>query len=259
MRSALVVLALGGFAGLAHGAPAPWNSSFALPLLAGGERPDLIFAQRAIEREWGPSDDSVYVEVDVPEWRSEGLAATASLLIPGLGQAYAGVPKRGLVFAAIEVAGWVTRQLHVGRADDLETAAVDYAGPPDRSESAWSFDRWAAATRQDPADLEALHQADPEVFYDLIATDPRFLAGWSGDPEQTRGEFAGLLHESEERLQVAHYSSVLLWANHIVAAVDALRAARLANLRLAPGIGIQLKGGWRGGGPALTAKIERSF
>jgi len=63
------------------------RSELALARLAGASHPELIWAQRTIEREWGPSEDSVYVETDVPGWRSEGLALGLSAAVPGLGQA----------------------------------------------------------------------------------------------------------------------------------------------------------------------------
>src|SRR5262245_48812201 len=72
-----------------------------------GERePELILAQRTIDRTWGPSDDSVYVTVEVPNWKSEPLATTLSAVVPGSGQWYVGEKGNALVYAAIEVAGW---------------------------------------------------------------------------------------------------------------------------------------------------------
>jgi hypothetical protein len=59
------------------------GSAFALPLVTGHARPELVLAQRAIDRSWGLSEDSSYAEVDVPQWRSEGLAVGFSAVVPG--------------------------------------------------------------------------------------------------------------------------------------------------------------------------------
>src|SRR5258706_14865209 len=52
-------------------AEASRGSLLALSLLAETSRPELQFAQRTIDRTWGPSDDSLYHEVNVADWKSE--------------------------------------------------------------------------------------------------------------------------------------------------------------------------------------------
>src|SRR5262245_34774719 len=66
---------------------------------------DGLLAQRTIDRQWGLSEDSVYVTVDVPGWKSEALATTLSAIVPGTGQFYTG-EGMGWVFVAAEAAGW---------------------------------------------------------------------------------------------------------------------------------------------------------
>lgn len=233
-------------------------SELALPLVASDSKPTLLLAQRTIEREWGPSDDSIYVVHEIPEWRSEGGAMVMSAAIPGLGQAYAGEPLRGLWFALVEVAGWVVTGVHVNRAGDLRDAAAAYAGAPSDSNSTWSFARWEKATSGNPADLEALYAGDPESFYFKIGADSVYQAGWN-DPSESRDYFNSLRKISDDRLRVAHASEVVLWINHLVAALDALHVARIHNLPLQRQLGLQLKGGWSHGSPTIVATIERKF
>lgn len=230
-----------------------------LTSISGGDHPELIFAQRVIDREWGPSEDSVYVEMEIPQWRSEGAAMGLSAALPGLGQAYAGNRRRGLWFALAEAVGWASRQIYRSRGDELAEEAVAFVGTPERSGSAWSFDRWTATNSDERNELERLYQADRQAFYDRIAEDPRYLSGWSGDPLETRRDFGGLLRVSNDRLRYARYASMALWINHVASAVDALHATRLHNVSLAPGLGLKLKGGWRSGGPQLRAAVERKF
>jgi hypothetical protein len=229
----------------------------ATPALHQERRPVLVLAQRAIERDWGASDDSIYVEHDVPGWRSEGFAMAMSAVLPGAGQAYAGEPTRGLWFALAEAAGWITRQVYRHRGDALRDDAAAFAGTPGDSASAWSFERFRDVTGEDAAELEALYAGDRDAFFERIATDPRFAAGWSG--EEGRRHFAALREISDDRLRLARYAGTMLWLNHLAAAVDAIRVARARNLPLTPRVSLEIETDWRHGRPALVAAVVRRF
>jgi hypothetical protein len=235
-------------------------TELACPLVTDQEPPTLLFAQRAIERNWGPSDDSIYVEHDIPEWRSEGVAMSLSALVPGVGQAYAGETMRGVWFLAAEVAGWLSRGIFRDRGGDLRADAAAFAGDPHDSTSAWSFERWESATSNVAAELRVLYNADREVFYDLIGSDPQYAVGWN-DPQDNREHFSALRGLSDDRLRWAHAMEVGLWINHIVSAADALRAARLHNLPYLEKLGtkVKVKGGWRHGEPTWAVALERRF
>jgi hypothetical protein len=256
---ALVLVGLAAATAAVTAAPstAAAYSRLAIPLVA-GDNPTLILAQRTIDRSWGPSDDSIYVEVAVPDWRHEGAALGLSAAVPGLGQEYVGDRMRGLWFAAAEIAGWTARLLYRHRGDHFRDMASSYAGVPSDSTSRWSLTRWARSTQSDPSQLAALYAADPDAFYELIATDSRYLAGWGGNASESQGYVARLREVSDDRLRFARYATTALWLNHLAAAVDALRAARLHNLALKPNTSLRLESGWRNG-PTVTAKIERRF
>jgi hypothetical protein len=260
--AALVALALIGAAASARAGDAVDAlrcSRLAFPLVEGETAPELVLAQRAIEREWGLSEDSVYVEIDVPRWRSEVVAAMMSAAVPGAGQTWVGGPKRGLWFALAEAAAWTARILLHRSGEAAREDAAAFAGAPQDSTSAWSAARWQAANGGEAADALALYSADPEAFFDAIATDPRYLAGWTGDPQASRHEFASLRATSDRRLRGARFSEQMLWVNHVVATVDAIRAARLHNRTLLPGaVGISVRGSWHRG-PGFTAVLERRF
>ncbi|OGF12804.1 MAG: hypothetical protein A2W00_00830 [Candidatus Eisenbacteria bacterium RBG_16_71_46] len=254
---ALVALAAGASAAPA-GAVAPAGAPLAIPLLAAGDSPRLLLAQRAIEREWGPSSDSLYATIDLPGWRSEGLALALSAGVPGTGQYYAGEGS-GIYYLVAEIAGWTARTLFRRRGDDLRQDAEGFAGPPDQSGSAWSFQRWAQATGQDPAELERLYQGDPEAFFRTIGADARYLEGWSGNPQDTRSRFLSYRGDSDSALRRARAAEMGLWLNHIVAAVDAMHAARLNNIPLQRNLELRIKSGWGGGHPQVLAAVEARF
>ena len=59
-----------------------------------------------------------------------------------------------------------------------------------------------------------------------------------------------------DRARLAGYA---LWLNHVLAAVDALRAVRLHNLTLQNNLELRLRSSWRGGQPAVVATLVRRF
>jgi hypothetical protein len=234
------------------------GSALAVPVVAGGERPEPLLAQRAIERAWGPSDDSLYVAVDVPEWRSEGLAAALSAVVPGAGQLYS-TEGNSLWFAFAEAVGWTANRIYLHKAHTGRDHSVAYAGAPTDTASAWSFERWSAATGLNAGELEAVYARDPQAFYELIARDASYLGGWSGVPADTRDVFRGLRADMRTQYERARLAGYALWLNHVLAAVDALHAVRMHNLTLQNNLELRLRSSWRSGQPAVVATLVRRF
>ncbi len=256
---ALMLMALASAAGVA-GASAASSccSAFALAVMTGADPPRLLLAQRAIDRAWGPSDDSVYREVRVPQWKSEALAVSLSAAVPGTGQLYAG-ENSGYVYLLGEAAGWVSRAVFRRKADDRRSGVEHFAGPPADPASSWSADRWAKATGGDPSEIVALYQADRVAYLYALGSDDRYLAGWSGDPGRTRETFQVMRGGEQKMVRRARYAEWGLMLNHVVSAVDALRAARIQNLPLGRDLELRLRSNWRHGGPALAAVVQRRF
>jgi hypothetical protein len=234
------------------------GSTLALPLFTGHDRPQLVLAQRAIERSWGLSEDSSYAEVNVPEWRSEGLAAGLSAVVPGGGELYAGVGN-GLWFTLAEVVGWTANRVYLHRAQKERDRSVRYAGDPTDSSSAWSFGRFSRSTGLDAAQIAEIWAKDRQAFYEIIARDPTFLAGWKGPSDVTRDEFSGIRGLSRDQYNRASAAGYALWLNHLVSALDALRAARLHNLELRQNLELKLRSSWQSGRPAVMATVVRRF
>ncbi len=223
------------------------------------EVPSDWLAQRSIDREWGPSDDSLYKVVNVPGWKSEGLALTLSGVLPGAGEHYVGEGS-GWMFLAAEAAGWVGRAVTRKKSDDLRAQAAAFIGDPTDTSSTWSFDRYASQTGGLPSELVALWAGDREAYYQAIATNPIYRAGFKGsDPGITYESYKGLRDDSQDRRRQSHYYEVALWANHLLSAFDALRAARFHNLPLRKNLDLQLGARMRRGDPTLRAALMRRF
>lgn len=234
------------------------GSVLALPALGAGDVPELVVMQRAITREWGPSDDSTYTVIEVPDYKSEGWAAVMSAVVPGAGQAYVG-EKSAFFFALAEVVGWTTRAVFGSKSDDSEASAGAIAGAPTDTASAWSASRWQAATGGDPSRILELYGGDRSAYYEALANDPTYTAGWRGGGDPSQQQFKSSYDESQDYEHKQHVAEAFLWLNHAVAAFDALRAARIHNLPLQQNLDIQLKSSWRGGKPSLRAALERHF
>lgn len=259
-----VLLALASLAA-AHGARADdmaraRGSVLALPLVTGGERPELVLAQRTINRAWGPSDDSTYKEVNVPGWKSEGGAMAFSFMIPGAGQLYAG-ERYGILFMLGEALGiyQVISLMHDG--DNWDQKARTFAGNPNDTTSTWSFQNYQRRTGASPADLEVLYQADPSLFYYRIGEDPTLAPGWNDYSSglSSRDTFTSYRDNAEGSRKSSRAWRAALWVNHLGAAVDAFRVARLANVPLRENLHMHLKTDWSAGGPSMTAALEAHF
>jgi hypothetical protein len=242
--------------GIAPCVAAPANGSvLAVALLADAEQPEWILAQRTIEREWTtPGDPNA--PPALPGLRSEAGVLALSAAIPGAGQLAIG-ERSGFVFALAEALGWFGYFVWRGDADELRDLAEQKAGVPDDPQSNWSFERWVAATQEDPAQLRALYEGDREVFFQLIERDDRYQAGWVN--EAVRASYLDLRERSDERLRRSGNVGRALWINHLVAAADALRAARIQNLPLRRNVDLKASGGWSGGQPALRLAVQGRF
>ena len=254
---AALALALLAIACVASPKAAPAASAFSMPLLTPESTPRLVFAQRAITRTWGPSEDSLYVEYEVPGWKSEGGAGGMSLLVPGSGQAYVGEGS-WIVYALIEVVGWTANLVYSGQQEDKLDEAHAYAGAPTDTASAWSFQRWQVATGGDPDEIATLWAQDEDAFYQRIAYDPAYSAGWRSPTDQTRGVYLEPYDAAADAQRNARLAAGLIVVNHLVSAYDALRAARRHNLALRPNLGLRLESGWSRG-PSVKATLVRRF
>ena len=231
------------------------------PLLTACDAPQLWLAQRVIEREWGASEESTYVELELPGYKSEGWAMAMSAVAPGAGQLYVGEGS-GWWFLLGELTGWGGRHLLLNKADDFAADAATFMGNPFDSSSTWSFARYQYYTGGDVQSLQQLWTVDRDAYFTTIQREPRYLDGFSGSqPEKTFLSFRDLRDKRDQSLVRARYLETALIVNHLFAAWDALRAARFQNLPLERRRGTQLKLGerWGDSGPELRAALVRNF
>jgi hypothetical protein len=254
------VLALGFVPGAVPArAAVEMTSPLALPIRRLESAGDGLLAQRVINREWGASDDSLYREVDVPGWKSEGLALGMSAALPGTGQLYAG-ESSGWLYLLGESVGWIGRTIERRRADQRFDDLTRFVGDPTDSSSAFSFDRYAARTGSTADDLRSLWSGDRLAYYRALARDPAYAAGFSGaTPADQYGQYSDLMATHDKALHGATLLEGALILNHLVSALDALRTARVNNLPLREQYHLELGERWRHGRPELRAAVVRRF
>ena len=256
---ALVLLALARPASASEGVP-DMTSRLAPSVLRGSsEVPELWLAQRSIDREWGPSEDSLYREVDVPEWKREGLALAMSAAVPGTGQLYVG-EKSGWIYLLVEALGWAGRTITRQRGDELAGEAAGLVGDPTQATSGWTFERYAQTTGRDAQELRVLWDQDRDAFYELLSRNEDYRFGFGGtDPYDAYNSYRSVHESSQDRYQRSRYSEAVLWVNHVVAAFDALRAARNHNLPLRRDLELRVGGRLRPRGGEFRAVVVRRF
>lgn len=252
---AACAVALACAATAAHAA-ALTGSKLALPVATA---PDGgLLAQRVLEREWGLAEDSTYREVDVPGWKSEGGAMALSALLPGAGQLYAG-ERSGWAYLLIETAGWVEHGIALRDADRRDDEARAFVGDPYDSTAGWSFARFEA-TGGDPGYIERLWNGDRESFYRMLANDPAYVGGFGGvSASNSQVRLNSLRASRDSKLRLSRSMEALIWLNHVVAAIDALRAARIHNLPLRQQYQLRIGQKFRHGRPEFRAALVRRF
>jgi hypothetical protein len=133
-------------------------------------------------------------------------------------------------------------------------------GNPYDTTSGWSFERWVQSTGGNAASLEELWAHDREAFYQALRTDPRYAGGFNGQqPDEMYRAYRDLRNSRDSQLRRAHLAEGLLWVNHVAAAIDAVRAARLHNLPLRNEYQLQLGQRMREGQREYHATLVRRF
>ncbi len=234
-------------------------SRLALPVVACAGDAGGLLAQRVIDREWGPSEDSTYRVVSVPGWQSEGLALILSGAVPGAGQIHDG-ESSGWLYVLAEAAGWTGYWFAHRKAEHELASAERFIGNPHDSTAGFSFARYEHATGNDTGDLAALWLVDRGAFYRTLQRDPVYLDGFAGrSPADAYSTFNDLLDSRDNSLHRLKLLATVLWVNHLIAAGDALRAARVHNAPLREEYHLELGERLQRGNPTLRAAIVRRF
>jgi len=238
-----------------------------IPLLHGQDgKPELLLAQRSIEREIGKKTDQVgpepeYTEVEIPGWKDPGKASLMSAVVPGTGQLYAG-SKSGYVFLGIEAVAMMAYVKYRNDSHDRRDTYYSYVGDPTNPDSRFSFSRLNGNVPADEvARLEEIYAKDPREFYDEVTTNDELAAGWgdSGANTGQRSQAATYMDEVNNLDRKSNVGLATLIANHLVATVDALRLVRVNNFALRQNMTLKIKARPTGHNPSFGMTLTQKF
>ncbi len=192
--------------------------------------------------------------------KSPGRALLYSAMLPGFGELYAGARKRAVLFFGLEAAAWGLYFSWNGKGKDIEE---DFRGVADEQWDVLRYMDWRGSTISRNSSIthalpcstfvvggEGISQC-PEVerqqYYELIGKYDQFVSGWEDVRDrggnlvqpteidsaenfvsEQRFAYEDQRNESNRFLKRATNVAGLILVNHVISAIDASRAARLA-------------------------------
>ncbi len=185
------------------------------------------FFSRSFEPSQQPSTD-LRQEMQFPVSdgkKNVGLAATLSLILPGLGEYYVGDYSRGKYFTIAEGALWVTwgafRSYGTWVRNDARDFAVQHAGITLQNKDNQYFIDIGNYISVDAYNEQAL--LDRESLTKLY--DPNSTESWKWESEEARRQYRSLRVHSDNVFNNADFIIAAVIVNHVLSAIDAGRMA----------------------------------
>lgn len=154
-----------------------------------------------------------------------------SLAVPGMGEIYSKSKIKGYIFAGIEAAAWISYILHNKKGEDWKQESLGFA------DKNWDYNRWQnwwnslSAQDQERFPRYDLPEKGSGQYYEVIGKYGKFNAGWkdvnwiSGlwETEESAASnyYANLRSNSNSEKKLAATSTIIVFTNHILSALDA--------------------------------------
>lgn len=211
-------------------------------------------------------DDQMSSEDPMDTGPTPGKALLLSALLPGSGQYYAGNKTRAAVFGGVEALGWGLYLSSNAKGHDLED---EFRARADTTWHVWDYLTWLSSTISKGSNkthalpcssfvveagsaapigqaLGGCSGSEVQQYYELIGKYDQFIAGWSDDVVNSRGdsvlyteidstvnyqsatrlEYETQRDDSNKFLKRATNLAGLILVNHVFSAIDASRVAR---------------------------------
>jgi hypothetical protein len=195
-----------------------------------------------------------------PAKKSVGLAAVYSLLLPGMGELYAGGFASGKYFLLAEGILWLTYaavDIHAGSMrEDARVYSVVHAGVDRSGKDDQFFVNVGNFATVDDYNDKKLRDREPDLVY-----NPANGYNWRWDSEASRLTFRDQRVASEDMFNNRKFVGAALLVNHVASAINAARAAIAKNSALDQALGdlrfeTRILGGWEGG---VMLTVSRGF
>jgi hypothetical protein len=194
--------------------------------------------------------------------KSVGLAVLYSLLVPGLGEYYAGNYRIGKFLSTAEAGLWLTYATFdiygTSLRDDARSFAVRHAGVNPAGKSDQFFVDVGNFLNTDEFNEKRLRERSPERLYDAAAGE-----GWRWDSEEQRLHFRAQRISADNVLNNRKFVVTAIILNHLISAINAGRTAIAHNREINDQIGtLQLKADLLGGFAAphgVMLTVSKSF
>ncbi len=181
------------------------------------------------------------------EKKSVGLAVLYSLLLPGMGELYAGSFKSGRFFLVAEGALWLTYAGFDIYGTSIRTDARSFAKVHSGLDPSGKNDQFYVDVGNflsvDEYNEKKLRDRTPELVY-----DPAAGYAWQWDSDANRSTFRELRVSSDNVLNNMRFVVAALIVNHVASAINAARLAVAHNAALSAPLGdLQIGAGVMGG------------
>ncbi len=154
-----------------------------------------------------------------------------SLAVPGMGEIYSKSKIKGYIFAGIEVAGWISYFYHNQKGEDWQQKSLAFA------DEQWDYNRWQnwwnslSAQDQERFPRYELPEKGSGQYYEVIGKYGKFNAGWNDvnwisglwetGESKSSDYYANLRSNSNSEKKLAATSTIIVFTNHILSALDA--------------------------------------
>ncbi|MBI3189111.1 MAG: hypothetical protein HYZ33_00530 [Ignavibacteriales bacterium] len=163
------------------------------------------------------------IEFSISDGKKSVAAATAlSLLLPGLGEWYAGDFNTGKYFTIAEGSLWLTwtsfRMYGDWVRDDARDYAVQYAGITNENKDAQYYIDIGNFLSVEAYNEQMLLSRDVDNMYNAQSDEK-----WNWDTDERREEYRQLRVQSDEVYNNANFVIAAIVVNHVVSAINAAR------------------------------------
>jgi hypothetical protein len=193
--------------------------------------------------------------------KSVPLAVLYSLLLPGMGELYAGNYNTGKYLTAAEGGLWITLigldRYGTWLQDDARTFAVGHAGINTNGKNDQYFVDIGNYNTIYDYNQEALRDRNPYKLYDENST-----FAWTWDSRSNREYFRDVRIKSDNMFNSVNFVAAAIAINHIISAINAARVAISYNERVDHASSLEIKAGVMGGigNPhGIMISVSKSF